>query len=91
MASAITLRVLTQAGPAIEDDAVSIVAPGEIGYLGILRNHAPLVTTLKPGTLTWRRPDGQTHTRRIGDGLLEIAHNRCTLLTAFVSEPSPTA
>ena len=89
MANAITLRVLTQAGPAVDDEAVSIIAPGEVGYLGILRNHAPLVTTLKPGTLTWRRPDGQTHTRRIGDGLLEISHNRCTLLTAFVSEPAP--
>ena len=88
MATAILLRVLTQAGLAIEDDAVSIIAPGEVGYLGILRNHAPLVTTLKPGTLTWRRPDGATRTRLIGDGLLEIAHNRCTLLTSSVSEPA---
>ena len=86
MADAITLRVLTSSGPAVEDDAVSIIAPGEIGYLGILRNHAPLVTTLKPGTLTWRGPDGQTHTRRIGDGLLEITRNRCTVLTDSISE-----
>jgi len=87
MATTISLRVLTQAGLAIEDDAVSIVAPGEVGYLGILRNHAPLVTTLKPGKLTWRRQDGATQTRLIGDGLLEITHNRCTLLTSSVSEP----
>ena len=86
MANAITLRVLTQAGPAVEDEAVSIVAPGEVGYLGILRNHAPLVTTLKPGTLTWRGPDGATHTRLIGSGLLEVQRNRVTVLTESVSE-----
>ena len=79
MANAITLRVLTQAGPAVDEEAVSIIAPGEAGYLGILRNHAPLVTTLKPGTLTWRRQDGATHTRRIGSGLLEVRRNAVTI------------
>ena len=88
MADAITLRVLTASGPAVEDHAVSIIAPGEVGYLGILCRHAPLVTTLKPGTLTWRRHDGQTHTRLIGEGLLEITRNQCTVLTDSVSEPA---
>ena len=86
MADAITLRVLTQAGPAIEDEAVSIIAPGEVGYLGILRNHAPLVTTLKPGTLTWRRPDGDQRAVRLGSGLLEVQRNHVTILTEEVSE-----
>ena len=87
---AITLRVLTQEGVVIEDEAVSIVAPGEQGYLGMLRNHAPLVTTLQPGLLTWRRPSGETQRRAIGDGLLEIVKNRCTLLTNTVTEPPTT-
>ena len=86
MVEAIRLRVLTDAGVALEEDAVSIVAPGEPGYLGILRNHAPLVTTLKPGTLTWRRPEGAQQARLIGDGFLEIVRNRCTVLTSTVKE-----
>lgn len=88
----IHLRVLTDAGIVLEEDeVVSIVAPGELGYLGILRNHAPLVTTLKPGTLTWRTPEGAQRTRLIGDGFLEIVRNRCTLLTSSVQEPSGSA
>ncbi len=82
----ITLRVLTDGGLAIEDQAVSIVAPGEIGYLGVLRNHAPLVTTISPGKLTWRRSDGSRRTVHVGSGLFEVAGNRCTLLTSTVSE-----
>ena len=85
MANLITLRVLTSSGQAVEDEAVSIIAPGEVGYLGILRNHAPLVTTLKPGTLTWRRPDGATRTRHIGNGLLEVQRNHVTILAETVS------
>ena len=84
MPQTIALRVLTSEGVAVEDDAVSVVAPGELGYLGILRNHAPLVTTLKPGTLTWQTPDGERRRRLIGDGLLEIVKNHLTILTDFV-------
>ena len=89
MTAAITLRVLTQEGMILEDQAVSVIAPGEVGYLGMLRNHAPLVTTLVPGTLTWRRPDGERLTRRIGRGLLEVRRNQVTLLTDAVTAPEP--
>ena len=91
MSDPITLRVLTEAGLALEDQAVSIVAPGELGYLGMLRNHAPLVTTLQPGTLSWKRSTGERRTLLVGTGILEVAHNRCTLFTATVAEPSPAS
>ncbi len=89
MTTAITLRVLTGEGVAFEDQAVSIVAPGEPGYLGILRDHAPLVTTLKPGRLTWRRPSGESLAAGIGAGLLEVANNRVTILTDALTEAEP--
>lgn len=91
MPDPITLRVLTEAGVAVEDHVVSIVAPGEIGYLGILKNHAPLVTTIQPGTLSWKRSDGRRRALLVGTGLLEVARNRCTLLTNTVTEPRAAA
>jgi F-type H+-transporting ATPase subunit epsilon len=69
---------------------VSVRAPGEPGYLGILRNHAPLVTTLKPGTLTWRRSDGVRQASRIGAGFLEVKGNTVTMLTdSFAGTEAP--
>ena len=88
MAGAISLRVLTQEGVLLEDEAVSVVAPGGLGYLGILRHHAPLVTTLTPGKLTWKRPGGERRTARVGYGLLEVVRNRITILTDRISEAS---
>ena len=85
MARTIHVRVITNEGQAVADEAVSIRAPGEIGYLGILYNHAPLVTTLQPGTLRWRRPDGETRTLHIGTGLLEITKNQLTVLTDSIA------
>ena len=90
MPKTIALRVLTDEGLALQEEAVSVRAPGEVGYLGILYNHAPLVTTLKPGTLTWRAPSGESHTRLIGDGLLEIVKNRLTILTSRLEEVADT-
>lgn len=86
MAKTIALRVLTDEGLALQEEAVSVKAPGEIGYIGFLYNHAPLVTTLKPGKLTWRTPSGESQTRLIGDGLLEIVKNHLTILTNTVKD-----
>ena len=90
MADPITLRVLTQEGLAFESQAVSVIAPGAPGYLGILKNHAPLVTTLKPGKLAWRTGAGEEHRAQIGGGLLEVIKNHVTILTDSVGEPADT-
>jgi F-type H+-transporting ATPase subunit epsilon len=84
----ITLKVLTAEGLAFQDEAVSVVARGERGYVGFLRNHAPLVTTLSPGRLSWRRPDGARRSAALGSGLLEIVCNRLTILTDAAAEPA---
>ena len=89
MTTAIALTVLTHEGLAFEDQAVSIVAPGEPGYLGILRNHTPLVTMLRPGTLSWRRPSGERLMAALGAGLLEVVKNRVTILTDTAAAPRP--
>ena len=87
MTETMTLKVLTREGLSREEAAVSVIAPGTLGYLGMLRRHAPLVTTLAPGKLIWQRPDGERLAMRIGAGLLEVVKNRITVLTDSVSEP----
>ena len=88
MAKTIRLRVLTAQGLAIDTDTTAIRAPGELGSLGMLYNHAPLVTTLSPGTLTWRTPEGGRLRASLGFGILEVVKNQVTILTDRVSEPS---
>lgn len=59
----------------------SLIAPGEIGYLGILANHAPLVTTLVAGKISIKDDAGKTtvlHSK--GGGLLEVLKNKAILL-----------
>ncbi len=81
MARTYRFRVLTPSSTALDEDVVSIVAPGEAGYLGVLADHAPLITTLRPGRLTVRTADGGERTWRIGAGVLRVGGNTAVLLT----------
>lgn len=78
------LKVLTPNREVLDAEVSSIVAPGEAGYLGVLANHAPLITTLTEGDLTVRFSDGREDEFRIGGGLLKVAHNRAVILTEWV-------
>ena len=69
-----------------DEDVVSIVAPGEAGYLGVLANHAPLVSTMKEGQLKVTSPNGTERWYRIGGGILRVAHNSAVLLTESIEE-----
>ena len=75
------LEILTPRKRIFSGEVSSLVAPGELGYLGVLANHAPLVTTLVPGKVTLRDATGGTQALQSnGDGLLEVHHNQVTLL-----------
>ncbi len=61
------------------DDASMVVAPGFEGTLGILPNHAPLVTLLKEGELRIKS-GGDEDSLAVHGGFLEIVHNRVVVL-----------
>ncbi|MBV9671080.1 MAG: ATP synthase F1 subunit epsilon, partial [Acidobacteriales bacterium] len=58
------------------------------GYLGILAGHAPLVTELAAGEITYRRP-GETQPVRLAVawGFAEVLPDRTTLLAEIAEKP----
>ncbi|MBI3616356.1 MAG: ATP synthase F1 subunit epsilon [Candidatus Omnitrophica bacterium] len=75
------LEILTPERTVFTGSAASLVAPGALGYLGILANHAPLMTTLTPGKIICRDSGGQSKIfQSTGAGFLEVHHNQVTLL-----------
>jgi F-type H+-transporting ATPase subunit epsilon len=45
------LEIVSPEQVELSDEVVSLIAPGTEGYIGIMANHAPLVTELKVGEL----------------------------------------
>ena len=86
MTNSFKLEILTPRKRVFTGEVASLVAPGELGYLGVLANHAPLVTTLVPGKVTLRDAAGGTQVfQSSGEGLLEVYHNQVTLLLDAVA------
>lgn len=74
------LTVVTAERTLFSEAGVDFVsAPGSEGRLGILPEHTPLLTTLVPGRLYYRRGTEEIHCACSG-GFLEVAENRVIVL-----------
>ncbi len=63
-----------------EDEVVSLVVPGGEGYLGILSNHAPLISTLKVGEIKFRDRNNKELWMATSGGFIEVSNNKATIL-----------
>jgi F-type H+-transporting ATPase subunit epsilon len=87
MPESFQLTVLTPVRTLLDDRVESVVAPGSEGYLGVLANHAPLITALIPGKLTVRRAGGDTRIFALSGGFLEVSANRAVVLADTMEDP----
>ena len=60
-------------------EAKSVTIPTTAGEVTILPKHEPLVSTLKPGTITVRDEAGD-HTFSVDSGVLEVSYDQVTVL-----------
>jgi F-type H+-transporting ATPase subunit epsilon len=82
----IQLEVVTPARRVLSALVDSVEIPGKDGYLGILPGHAPLLTELGIGALSYVQ-SGQTHYLTVIEGFAEVLSERVIVL-AEVSERS---
>jgi len=60
-------------------DASSIIAPGSDGSLGILDNHAPLISSLKEGQIKLTTTEGEK-SFDVNGGVIEVLNNKVIIL-----------
>jgi len=73
-------EILTPERVVLTQDAVSLVAPGVEGSLGILANHAPLMTELTIGEIWLRDADGRVMRLATSGGFMEVRGNTARIL-----------
>jgi F-type H+-transporting ATPase subunit epsilon len=79
MADTIQLEVVTPERMVVKDTADDIQIPGKDGYLGILPGHAPLITELAVGEISYRHA-GQTKRLYVASGFAEVLPEKVTIL-----------
>ena len=79
-----TLSIVTPERVYYDGLVTSLVVPGTEGYLGVLSNHAPLITALQNGRIEFRDTDDTVHILAVSGGFLEVFDNKATLLADTV-------
>jgi F-type H+-transporting ATPase subunit epsilon len=79
MADTFQLEVVTPEKVLVKDSAEEMQLPGKDGYLGILPGHAPLITELAIGQMTYRS-GGTTHALAVAWGFAEVLPDKVTVL-----------
>lgn len=74
------LEIVTPERRVIDTEAESVTVPTASGEAGILTNHAPLISALKPGILTYVGKGG-SEKLAISTGFIEVSGNQVSVLT----------
>jgi F-type H+-transporting ATPase subunit epsilon len=81
MADTIHVDVVSAQKSIFSGEAKFVALPGEMGELGILPRHTPLITRIKPGAVRIERADnGEEEFVFVAGGILEVQPNVVTVL-----------
>jgi F-type H+-transporting ATPase subunit epsilon len=83
------LSLVTPDGAAYEGQAEMIIVPGQIGEIGVLARHAPLIATLKAGSTRVHLGDGaEVLEFATGPGFFQMLNDRAIALVDDAVEAS---
>ena len=84
---ALKLIVVTPEKKVVDTEVDYVELPGQLGYLGILPGHAPLISLLTTGVLTYRNARGEK-SLAISSGFVEVANDAVSVLADLAEEPA---
>lgn len=73
------LEIITPDKKVFAGEVESATFPGSKGSFQVLNNHAPLISTLGKGKITYVNKAG-THTQNVDGGVVEVLNNKISVL-----------
>jgi len=81
MAKTFHVDIVSAESAIFSGEATLLIAPGEAGELGILPEHMPLLTRIKPGTVRIQpAAGGDEEVIYVSGGMMEVQPDRVTVL-----------
>ena len=87
MADTFELEIVTPDRRVVSEPALEVQIPGRSGYLGVLPGHAPLLTELAVGEITYRNAQGAQHLS-VAWGFAEVLPYKVTILAETAEKSS---
>ena len=86
MSEKFTLEVISPDRTILKVNAIEVVIPSYEGEIGILKDHIPLITFLRPGLI--KIIDETNKILFVEDGTVEFSNNNLLILTSTAQEIS---
>lgn len=80
MAEAFKFELVSPERLLVSEQVVSVVIPGTEGELTVMANHAPFMTTVRPGVVTVALASGGEERYVVFGGFADVVPEGCTLL-----------
>ena len=74
------LDIITPDSKLFSGEVTSVILPGIDGELGVLNNHAPLITSLKNGEISIIKESGEKESFKTNGGIVEVLNNKVIVL-----------
>lgn len=76
---ALTLKIVSPERVVFEGQVESVIVPGTCGLFEILKDHAPIISSLQTGTVSYTPSGAKTLTLPIGGGFVAVQKNSVSL------------
>ena len=86
MADTFQLEIVTPDKLVVKETADEVQIPGKAGYMDVLPGHAPLITELMIGEITYKH-DGNTQHLSVAWGFAEVLPDKVTVLAQTAERP----
>ena len=86
MVEQLQLEVVTPERRLLSEQVNSVTVPGRGGELGILPGHAPLISELQTGVLSYNE-DGTTFQMLVSGGFVEVNDDKVSVLAEIAERP----
>jgi F-type H+-transporting ATPase subunit epsilon len=80
MAKKIHVDIVSAEQEIFSGEADLVIAPGDAGELGILPEHAPLLTRIRPGAVRIQSSGAEEEVIYVSGGMMEVQPDRVTVL-----------
>jgi F-type H+-transporting ATPase subunit epsilon len=80
MAEPITFDLVSPERLLLTTEAEMVTVPGSDGYMGVLKGHEPVITTLRPGMIDVKAMDGSDTRFFIRGGFADVSADKITVL-----------
>tara|TARA_X000001036_G_C20630850_1_gene787135 strand:- start:690 stop:1079 length:390 start_codon:yes stop_codon:yes gene_type:complete len=84
MSDKFTIEIITPANSILKSEASEVTIPSYEGLMGILKDHIPLITFLRPGIISIKGQENKKYF--VEEGTVEFLNNNLLILTSTVKD-----